>query len=157
MCPRKPNTKDDDRWPHRLIQLRQNLREYRELLGLTQEDIAKSTGMTVAGYGSFERGRTMLTGERRDKAIQIEADLRQDAKRKGLLMPSDDDGCAKPDTVCPVCGAVVFGPLSGYVYCGKCGARIAKECPQGHAVPLTAKYCPICGEDTADTAMACSA
>ena len=144
---------DQFRYPERLVQLRANLRQYRELLGMTQEEVAERLGMTIAGYGSFERGRTMVSGERRDLALALETELGEIVERRRLLLgPSSDKDAETPakrpvtaDTICPRCQSPVLGPQSGYSYCGHYGIRLGAECPNGHVVPLGALYCPTCG------------
>lgn len=121
--------------------LRANLREGRRVLGLTQAEMAERVGMSLEGYGSFERGNTNLTGKRLQEAFRLEDEFR---KRGVLVTPAVED-IYKADTVCPACARKVPGPLQGAVFCFACGTRLGRMCPNGHVVPDGARYCPECG------------
>ena len=61
-----------------------------------------------------------------------------------------DNPLPQAEMVCPRCNGAVIGPEYGGVFCGLCGYQIGKFCPNGHAAPLWATYCPVCGKPLAE-------
>lgn len=130
--------------------LSEYLKRLRETLNISQQDLAKASGIHIQSLGKLERGITKRLNSKTQKGLAIALNIPEEyleAVSKGKLI----EGVQKKQ-YCPLCwqGGTTPDPvwtLSRAKYCLICGNNLLNAC-QKCQEPLRSfkhKFCPHCG------------